>query len=87
MIAASVIFTQKCKKTLNSYLRMSAIVQQLQTIQEQCSDCAIVFLILVFLQHHIASNPKRKLNKTVNSLDNFFVLAKKKEALKNILQL
>lgn len=71
-----VIITQKCKKTLNSYLRMPAIVQQLQTIQEQCSDRAIVFLVLVFLQHHIASNSERKLNRTVKSLDKLFVLKK-----------
>lgn len=60
---------------------MSAIVQQLQTIQEQGSDGAIVFLVLVFLQHHIASNSKRKLNKTLKTLDNIFGLENKKKKL------
>lgn len=61
------IFTQKYKKILDSHLRMSAIVQQLQTIQEQCSNCAIVFLVLVFLQHHIASNSKEKVEQNSKS--------------------
>lgn len=56
---------------------MSAIVQQLKAIKEQCSDSAVVFLVLVLLQHHIASNSKREVNKKSQSLDNFFMLGKK----------
>lgn len=60
---------------------MSAVVQQLQTIQEQCSDCAIVFLVLVFLQHHIASNSKKKVEQN-SEIPGQFLCARRKTNVK-----
>lgn len=38
---------------------MPAFVQQFNTIKKQCSNSPIVFLILILLHHHVASNPKK----------------------------
>lgn len=51
-------FPQAWKRS--SYLRMSAFVQQFKTIEKQCPDSPVVFLILILLHHHVASNPKKK---------------------------
>lgn len=43
------------------YLRVSAFVQQFNTVEKQRSDSSVVFLILVLLHHHVAGNPTKHL--------------------------
>lgn len=43
--------------SISRYLRVSFLIQKFDTVQEQSSDCAVVFSVLPRLQHQVAGHP------------------------------